>query len=122
MTLYKFKFFLNWLYASIFNFIINGEIENINAQNIEFRANNDRVIITFNFFLKEEIKNYVFLSASTKRKYSRNSSYYNPSYDDSFDTYRIIGKADAVTIVGDGNGHYKVSLTVNTEDFHPQWI
>lgn len=122
MALYKFIFFLNWLYASQFNFLINGKVQNINAQNIEFRANDERTIIVFNFFHKEEIRNIHLLNVSTKRKYSKNSSYEDPSYSDSYDRYSIIRKADAVSIVGNGKGYYKISLVVNTKDFHPQWI
>lgn len=119
MALYKFIFFLNWLYASRFNFIINDDIETIDVRNIEFRANDDRTVIILNFFHPERIENYAFLGVYTKRKYSRNSSYENPSYDDSYDTYSIIRKAD-VSIVG-GEGYYKATLIVNTKDFHPQW-
>lgn len=122
MALYKFIFFLNWLYASQFNFLVNGKVENINAQNIEFRSNDDRTVIVFNFFHKEEIKNIHLLNASTQRKYSKNSSYENPSYSDSYDRYSIIRKADTVSVVGNGKGYYKISLTINTKDFHPQWI
>ena len=121
MALYKFIFFLNWLYASRFNFIINDDIETIDVRNIEFRANDDRTVIILNFFHPERIENSAFLGVYTKRKYSRNASYENPSYDDSYDTYSIVQKADAVTIVGDGNGYYKAFITVNTKDFHPQW-